>query len=238
LLGVPGTLGDPIGYPRFAQLGAQIALAAIASGAGDGFTRIIEPLAQLLAVGLAVSRIRAGGTSSAVWAILLVVTAFALALAPTDPLPCWTAVGLIVALYTTLGDPEPPPLPLAVIAGALIALRYELAPIAAVAVTCAWWRRRDVHRATAILIGGAFAVVFPFVIARVAAWRSVPELAHAETAGERDLAVLNDSHRDAGDAELALYGDDGFSGEDSVHCCNPYWAQRPGRQSQVRWRGT
>ena len=34
--------------------------------------------------------------------------------------------------------------------------------------------------------------------------RLLPELAHAETAGERDLAVLNDSHRDAGDAELAL----------------------------------
>jgi hypothetical protein len=186
-----GTLGDPIGYPRFAQLGAQIALAAIASGAGDGFTRIIEPLAQILALALAVSRIRAGGTSSAVWAILVIVAAFALALAPTDPLPCWTAVGLIVALYVTLCDPEPPPLPLALTAGALVALRYELAPIAVVAVAAAWWRRRDAHRATAILIGGVFAVAFPFLIARVVAWRSVPQLAHAAIAppGEAHLVL-------------------------------------------------
>jgi len=178
-----GSLADPIGYPRNAQLGAQIALAAVASGAGDEFARIVEPLALVLALGLAVSRIRARDPSSALWAVVLIVTAFALALAPIDPLPCWTAVGLSVALYAMLGDPEPPPaLPLAITAGALLALRYELAPIAVVAVIAAWWRRRDDHRRTAILIGGVVAVGLPFLVARIAAWRSVPLLARAAIA--------------------------------------------------------
>jgi hypothetical protein len=145
---------------------------------------------MVLALGLAVSRIRGGDTSSAIWSVVLIVTAFALALAPTDLLPCWTAVGLIVALYTTLGDPEAPPLPLALTAGALLALRYELAPIAAVAVVAAWWGRRHAHRATAILFGGVFGVGFPFLVARMVAWRSVPELVHAALAPPAQAALV------------------------------------------------
>jgi hypothetical protein len=175
-----GTLADPLGYPRRAQLGGQIALAAVASGAGDGVARILDALALVLALGLAVSRIRARDPSSALWAAVLIVTAFALALAPTDPLPCWTAVGLIVALYAMLSEADPPPaLPLAIVAGALIALRYELAPIAAVAVAAAWWRRRHDHPRTAILLGGVLAVGLPLLLASIAAWRSVPLIACA-----------------------------------------------------------
>lgn len=182
-----GALGDPIGYPRRAQLGAQLALAAIASGAGAGLARTVEALAMVLGLGLAVSRIHPRDPGSAVWATVLIVTAFALALAPTDPLPCWTAAGLIVALYATQGDHEndskhdnapPPALPLALVAGALIALRYEFAPIAALAVITAWWRRRGDHRRTAILLGGVCAVSGPFVVARMIAWRSIPHLPH------------------------------------------------------------
>jgi hypothetical protein len=173
-----GALGDPIGYPRSAQLGAQIALAAVASGAGDGFARIVDALAMVLALGLAVSRIRGRDASSAMWAVVLIVAAFALA--PSDPLPCWTAVGLTVALYAMLSEAEPAPaLPLALTAGALIALRYELAPVAAVAVIAAWWSRRTDHHRTAILIAGVFGVSFPFLVARMLAWRSVPLIAHA-----------------------------------------------------------
>ncbi|HEU4731976.1 MAG TPA: hypothetical protein VFT22_28970, partial [Kofleriaceae bacterium] len=185
-----GALDDPIGYPRAAQLGAQIALSAIASGSGDGFTRILEPLAMVLALGLAVSRIRAAGAGSAMWAALLVVAAFALALAPTDFLPCWTAVGLIVALYATLSEPGPPALPIGLIAGALLALRHELAPIAVVAVVAAWSQRRAAHRATAILIGGALAVALPFLLARVAAWHAVPQLARAALAPPARAALV------------------------------------------------
>jgi hypothetical protein len=186
-----GALADPIGYPRRSQLGGQIALAAVASGAGDGVAEIIEKLALVLALGLAISRIGARDPVAALWAVVLVVAAFALALAPTDPLPCWTAVGLIVALYVMLGDADPPPaLPLAVTAGALIALRYEFAPIAAVAVITAWLRRRNDHPRTAILIGGVFAVAFPFLVTRMVAWRSVPMMAQAMLALPHQAPVV------------------------------------------------
>jgi hypothetical protein len=185
-----GALGDPIGYPRSAQLGAQIAFGAVASGAGDGAARIVEALGLVLALGLAVARIRARDPSAALWAVVLVATAFALALAPTDPLPCWSAVGLIVALYTMLGEAEPAPaLPLAITAGALIALRHELAPIAAVAVITAWWQKRGDRPRTAVLLGGVAVVVLPFLVARMLAWRSVPHLTHAAIAGPPQAAL-------------------------------------------------
>ena len=189
-----GTLGDSIGYPRTAQLGAQIALGAVASGAGDGFARIVEALALVLALGLALWRIRARDPSAALWAVLLIVAAFALALAPTDPLPCWTAAGLTVALYAMLSEPEPPPaLPFAITAGALIALRYELAPIAVVAVIAAWAPRRTDHRRTAMLIGGVLAVGVPFLVTRMVAWAAVPPAARAALAA----AATSGAHREA-----------------------------------------
>jgi len=186
-----GALADPIGYPRSVQLGAQVALAAIASGAGEAGAALVEPLALVLGLGLAIAQRRTRERSAALWAGVLLVAASALALAPTDPLPCWTAVGLCVALYTMLGDADPPPaLPLALTAGALIALRYELAPIAATAVITAWWRKRDDHHCTAILIGGVFVVGFPFLVARMIAWRSVPAIAHAALAGPPPPALV------------------------------------------------
>jgi len=184
-----GALADPIGYPRRAGLGAQIALAAVAAGAGDAFARFVEPLALVLALGLAGARLRARDPGAALWAALLIVTAFGLALAPADPLPCWTAVVLTVALYTMLGEAEPPPaLPLAITASALIALRFELAPIALVAVIAAWWPRRADHRRTAILLGGVIAACGPFLVARMIAWRAVPAIAHAAFAPPREAA--------------------------------------------------
>src|SRR6185369_11289566 len=71
-----GALADPIGYPRRAGLGGQIALAAVAAGAGDAFARLVEPLALVLALGLVGSRLGARDPSSALWATLLIVTAF------------------------------------------------------------------------------------------------------------------------------------------------------------------
>ncbi|HEX2684983.1 MAG TPA: hypothetical protein VHN14_00110, partial [Kofleriaceae bacterium] len=71
-----------------------------------------------------------------------------------------------------------------------IALRYELAPVAVVAVIAGWWCRRDDHRRTAILIGGAGAVVLPFWIARMAAWGSVPASAHAAVAGPAQAPLV------------------------------------------------
>jgi hypothetical protein len=186
-----GALGDPVGYPRSVQLGAQIALAAIASGAGEAGAALVEPLAMVLVLGLAIAQLRARERSAALWAGVLLMAASAIALAPTDPLPCWTAIGLAVTLYTMLGEAEPPAvLPLALTAGALLAIRYEFAPIAATAVVTAWWRRRDDHHRTAILIGGVFAVGFPFLVARMIAWRSVPAVAHAVLAGPQPAALV------------------------------------------------
>jgi hypothetical protein len=183
-----GALGDPVGYPRRGGLGAQIALAALASSPGARFAEVIEPLARALALGLALSRLRVADATGALWAAVLVAAGYGLALAPFDPLPCWTAVGLCAALYQLAADDDPPALPLALTAGALAALRFELVPIAAVGVIAAWWRRpRDARRA-AVLLGGALAVVLPFAIARAAAWWSLP---HAAAAAVGALAAAS-----------------------------------------------
>jgi hypothetical protein len=176
-----GALADPIGYPRSGGLGGQVALLAAVAGAGDGFARAVDPLAQVLALGLAASRIGARDRSTALWSMIVIAGGFALA-PPIDPLPCWLAVGLVVALHAMLSEPEVPALPLAITAGALIALRYELAPVAAVAMIAAWWRRRDAHHVTAVLIGGAGLVAAPLLIARASAWHSVPWFAQAALA--------------------------------------------------------
>jgi hypothetical protein len=177
-----GALADPVGYPRRGGLGAQVALAALASSPGGPFAEVVEPLALALALGLALSRLRIADATGALWAAIVVAAGYGLALAPFDPLPCWTAVGLCAALYQMAGDDEPPALPLAITAGALAALRHELAAIAAVVVIAAWWRRpRDLRRA-AILLGGALAVALPFAIARAAAWRSISPGAAAAVA--------------------------------------------------------
>src|SRR5262249_2900201 len=76
-----GGLGDSIGYAGRWQLGAQVALAAVASGAGDDFARAAEALAFVLALGLATSRIGVRDAGSAPWAAALIVASSALALA-------------------------------------------------------------------------------------------------------------------------------------------------------------
>jgi hypothetical protein len=177
-----GALADPVGYPRRGGLGAQVALAALTSSPGLPFAEVVEPLARALALGLALSRLRIADATGALWAALLVAAGFGLALAPFDPLPCWTAVGLCASLYALTTEDDPPALPLAITAGALAALRFELAPIAAVVVFAAWWRRRRELRRAAVLLGGALAVVLPFVLARAAAWRSIPPGAAAAVA--------------------------------------------------------
>jgi hypothetical protein len=174
-----GALGDPIGYPRDAGLGGQVALAAVAAGAGDGFAHAIDALAAVLALGLALSWLRPRDAGGALWATVLVAAGYALGFAPFDPLPLWTAAGLIVCLYHLLSEADPPALPLAITAGALATVRHELAPIAAVCVIAAWWRSPRDHRRTVVLLAGVLAAVFPLVVARMVAWRSVPAAAHA-----------------------------------------------------------
>jgi hypothetical protein len=176
-----GTLADPIGYPRDHQLGGHLALTAVAAGASEAYaSRLVESLAFSLTVALAGSRTARRDASAALWRTLVVVAASALALAPIDPLPCWTAAGLVLALYVTVSDLDPaPPLPVALLAGAMTVLRFELLPIAVAGVWVVWWRDRRDHRRTAVVLAGVAAVTLPFVIARAAAWSQVPHVAHA-----------------------------------------------------------
>jgi hypothetical protein len=178
-----GALGDPIGFARDHQLGGQVALGALAAAASESFAaRLVESLAFSLTLALALSRIggAGGGAGAALWRMLVVIAASALALAALDPHPSWTATCLALALYLTIGDLDPaPPLPVALLAGALAALRFELVPLAAVAVWIAWWRDRSNHRRTAVLLLGLAAVVLPFAIARAAAWSHVAPDVHA-----------------------------------------------------------
>ncbi len=199
-----GALGDPIGHARTSQLGGQLAFGALATLGGDvHLVRLGEALALVLAVGLALARLRPPGepeAASGLWALLLVLAAAAFTYTRLDPATCWTAVGLILALHATLADhaaagatdwsgsPMHAPaaatsarslLPVGVLAGALVTLRFELAPIAAAALAAAWWPRRGSFRATSVLAAGALAIVVPYAAARVLAWSSVPAAARA-----------------------------------------------------------
>jgi len=176
-----GALGDPIGYAREHQLGGQVALGALAAAASEAFAaRLVESLAFPLTLALALSRIGGRGAGAGLWRMLVVIAAAALALAPLDPHPSWTAAGLALALYVTVSDVDPaPPLPVALLAGALVVLRFELAPLAVAGIWVAWWRDRDNHGRTAVLLLGVAAVLLPFAIARAAAWSHVSPAAQA-----------------------------------------------------------
>lgn len=187
-----GTLGDAIGYPRQAQLGGQLALAALATAGSDvHLARVAEAIAFVLALVLVCTQIGARDAARGVWCALVVITASALTFVAADPATCWTAVGLTVALYAMLAAPAPaPPLPLALTAGALITLRLELAPIAIVAVAAAAWRDRRDRWRIASLAGGIIVAVTPYLIARTLAWSSLPGAVAAVAAPARgSLAV-------------------------------------------------
>ncbi|MGN6108558.1 MAG: hypothetical protein ACTHU0_25860 [Kofleriaceae bacterium] len=186
-----GTLADPVGYPRTAQLGGQLAIAALASLAGDvHLMRLGEAFGFVAAIALVCARIAPRDRSSTLWALLVVIAAAALAFAPTDPATCWTAVGQIGALFALVSDRIRREddrvrslVPIGLIAGALIALRLELAPLAALALVAAWSDRgasRRAHaRRLAAVAGIALAVVVPYALVRANAWATVPDAARA-----------------------------------------------------------
>lgn len=174
-----GGLGDAIGYPRGSQLGGQLVFDALATSGGDVHAfRIAEAIAFVLALGLAFSRTRPHDTTTGLWVVLVVLGAAAFAFVPDDPATAWTAIGLVIALHAMIAD-DLPTLPIGIIAGALVTLRFELAPIAGAAVVAAWWPQRDKHRRTLWLVAGMLVVVLPFAIARIAAWSDIPASVHA-----------------------------------------------------------
>lgn len=177
-----GALADAIGYPRISQLGGHAVLGGLAAAFGEvRAVRMIDGgLGFVLMLTLAIARIRPRDATGALWATLVVITSSAFAIAGSDLAPLWIPAGLIVALYASTyeaGDDARAMLPIALVAGAICALRDELVPLA-IAMTVATWRfharswREDRHR-IAVLVGGLVVVVVPFVIARAAAWSAV-----------------------------------------------------------------
>jgi hypothetical protein len=177
-----GTLGDLVGYARRAQLGGQVALTALATVPGDlHLARLLEALACVLALALALSQLRIGDRLGALWGILLLIGAAALPLVPADPTTCWTAVGAILALHALLQRERSVHLiPVALVAGALVTLRTELAPIGLTALVAAWWPERSNPRRTLLVVSVFLAVIAPYVITK-------------QLASARGLALLGDA---------------------------------------------
>ena len=184
-----GTLGDPIGYARGSQLGGQVVLAALATVPGDvHLARVLEALTFALALGLACSLVRVQDIAAGIVATLVVVAGIALPFASPDLTVCWTAVGLILALHAMLTDDEPRALlPIAVTAGALITLRFELAPIGLAAVALAWWPQRADRSRSLSFLGGFIAVVLPFALSRLGA--SIPDEVRALLVPSRGVVI-------------------------------------------------
>ncbi|MDB4962314.1 MAG: hypothetical protein JWP01_2313 [Myxococcales bacterium] len=174
-----GTLGDAIGFPRTSQLGGQLTLGALANVVGGpAFLRMVDSgLGFTLVLWLAISRIRPRDPSTALCSVLLVIVAAALPFVTPDPAPRWIAAGLVLALFATVQDHAEGAirevLPISLIAGALTALRLELAPVAVVGVMAAWaLRDRAEFRASRrflVLVLVPVATLLPFVFVRIAA---------------------------------------------------------------------
>ncbi len=185
-----GALGDAIGYARSAQLGGHAAIAALATGFGGAeLAHVVDALAFPLVLALVVTRIAPRDAGSALWTTLVVVLGSIAATAYPELATAWLAIGFVVALaLTAYGDREDDAwptdahlaartaVPCALCAGALIALRAELVPIAMIGLWYAWWRRRrslafDVSRIAVLVLGAALAVL-GFALARHAAFAS------------------------------------------------------------------
>jgi len=163
-----GMLGDPIGYPRHTQLGGQLALTALATVPGDvHLARVMESLAFTLSVGLALWQLRIAERRGALLGILLIAAATALPFVQVDPSTCWTAVGLILAVHTLLQTAKSEDgVPLALLVGALVTLRLELAPIAITGLVVTLSASAMTRKRRAILVAVAASVVVPFVLAK------------------------------------------------------------------------
>ncbi len=165
-----GALTDGVGYARMSQLGGQVAIASLVTVAADvHIARVLEPLAFVLVLGLVLTRLARTGREGPTWGAVLVVCAASLGVGPVDPVSCWTAVGLVLALHAMIEDADPPEIPIGVVAGAILTLRDELAPLAITALFASWWRLRgDPRRVTALLVTAAIVVV-PYAMARAVA---------------------------------------------------------------------
>ncbi len=173
-----GTLGDPIGFSRSAQLGGQVVVGAFANVLGDArFLRVMDSgLGFALVLWLAVSRLRPRDATTGVWAVLLIFVAASYPFIAVDPSTRWLATSLILALHITIRDLATsrvthPLWPIGLLAGALATLRVELIPVAIAAVIGAGilGRVRTDLRRLVPLVAVPLAVIVPYVIVRFVA---------------------------------------------------------------------
>lgn len=180
-----GTLGDPVGYARATQLGASITLGALGPVFGDlAFVRLIDALGFVLVLVLVCRAIGLRDATTTLWAGLVIVTLGFVAVLWPDPAPLWLPIALALALAQTVGEQTTTPamlMPAGLLAGALIVLRLEWLPFAAVLAAAAWQPREHTRARLVrigVLVAATLLVVVPYVLVRVRAWSHV---SHAVT---------------------------------------------------------
>lgn len=193
-----GELADPIGYPRFLQLGGRMAIDGLVGAFGEPrAVRIIEGLALVLVLWLAVARLRPRDGVSAIWSCLAIVTGAALVIKWPDLLPLWLPAGLLVTAVLALHDAPRDTrsqIPLVLVAASLAVLRLELLPVALVLLVAAWWparwQLRDDLPRLACLAGLFGVVIGAYWIARSNTWSEVDLVARSLVEPRRGSAVV------------------------------------------------
>lgn len=192
-----GTLGDPIGFARDAQLGGHVAISALATALGGAqWFRAVDALGFALLLWLALAQLRPRTQAASLWAMLLVFVAASYPSVAADATPRWLATSLLLALFVTFeryASPEDDRLlwPLGLLAAAASVLRSELIPVAAAIIGAAGLLaigRSGGRRRLVALLAVPLAAMLPFLVARIAARSSVPSA--AITALVRDHGVL------------------------------------------------
>ncbi|MEO7097310.1 MAG: hypothetical protein ABI175_28875 [Polyangiales bacterium] len=178
-----GTLADPIGFARDAQLGGNVAASALVTAlTGIAWFRVVDGFGFALLLWLAVAYLRPRTATASLWAVLLVFVAASYPTVATDATPRWLATSLLLALFVTFERYAAPEddrelWPLGLLAAAVAVLRSELIPVAfAIVVSAALLAigRSGGRRRMFALLVLPLAALLPFVIARMAARASSP----------------------------------------------------------------
>lgn len=170
-----GTLADPLGLARDAQLGGYVAASALVTAlSGTAWFRLVDGIGFALLLWLVISHLRPRTATTAMWAVLLIFVAVSYPAVATDATPRWLATSLLLALFVTFeryADPEDDRelWPLGLLAAAVCVLRSELIPVGVATLASAGLlaigRSGSRRRTYALLVVPAL-VVMAFAIAR------------------------------------------------------------------------
>ena len=178
-----GTLADPIGFARDAQLGGNACASALVTAlTGFAWFRVVDGLGFALLLWLAIAYLRPRTAAASLWAVLLIFVAASYPSVAADATPRWLAASLLLTLFVTFERYAAPEddrelWPLGLLASAVAVLRSELIPVAIAMIASAGLLaigRSGSRRRTLALVAVPLAAVVPFVIARIAARASVP----------------------------------------------------------------